>query len=94
MTVAPWTMTDEGEWVLNEPYASHLAAAKRAASDAWMGAVYQYLSSVTGYDVETLNEDFMRRVKRKAEQDEDEKSKEKLLGLVDSYIIEVIERSI
>ena len=47
--MSAWTMTEDGEWVLNEPYKTHSEKCKRLAADAFVDAACQYLSQKTGY---------------------------------------------
>lgn len=61
-----WTLTDEGEWVLEEPYATMLMEAKIGATRAWTGAMLQYLCEHTEYEPEFLRDELLRRCKEDA----------------------------
>ena len=56
-----WTMTEEGEFVLMEPYASQLREARMAATAAWTAALVNYLAERSVYDAETLKDELIRR---------------------------------
>ena len=45
-----WTMTEDGEFVLMEPYASQLREARMTATAAWTAALVNYLAERSGYD--------------------------------------------
>lgn len=90
MADAPWTMTEDGEWILNEPYKTILAEAKRKAAVAWQAEICEYISSKTGYATETLAGEFVRRSITSTS----EESNYKIVGMVDSFIIEALEGSL
>ncbi len=75
-------MTDEGEFILNEPYKSKLEEARIKATSAWADAMYGYLEQETGIPKDELDEEFRRRVKSR---------KGDPLGVVDSFVIEMLE---
>ena len=77
-----WTMTDEGEFILNEPYSSILAEAKKRATQAWIDTMMDYLSGETEYDSEFLLEEFSRRAG---------KANMPPLEIVNSFVIEALE---
>lgn len=56
-----WTMTDEGEFVLMEPYKTQLKEARLTATAAWTSALLEYLAQRTDYDAETLKDELLRR---------------------------------
>ena len=56
-----WTMTDEGEFVLMEPYKSQLLEARMTATAAWTSAMIDYLAEHSTYDAETLKDELLRR---------------------------------
>lgn len=76
-----WTMTDEGEFILNEPYSTKLAEAKRLATQAWLEAIMSYLSEQTPYSDEELLFEFQRRSRTEYAPTE----------IVDSFVIEALE---
>ena len=56
-----WTMTEEGEFELNEPYATMLAEARISATRAWTTTLLGYLAEHTCYDIEFLKDELLRR---------------------------------
>lgn len=56
-----WTMTDEGEFVLMEPYKTQLHEARMAATAAWTQAMLAYLAEHTGYSPEFMRDELVRR---------------------------------
>lgn len=76
-----WSMTDEGEFVLAEPYASELAKVKRDAMNAWVRSVVTELASVTGYGERELACEFQRRCTRD----------DAPMEIVDAFVIEAME---
>lgn len=79
--VAPWTMTDEGEFILNEPYKSQLIECKLGATSAWQDNIFSYLAERTPYTVEQMKDELNRRV---------DVSNMKPTELVDTFIIEAL----
>ena len=57
-----WTMTDEGEFVLMEPYATQLVEARVAATAAWTDALLAYLAEHSQYGIDVLKDELLRRV--------------------------------
>lgn len=62
-TEGMWTLTDEGEFVLDERYAEQLMEARVRATAAWTSAMLEYLEERTDYDVEFLRDELLRRCK-------------------------------
>ena len=56
-----WTMTDEGEFELQEPYKTQLLEARITATEAWTRALLEYLDEHSMYDLETLKQELLRR---------------------------------
>lgn len=56
-----WTLTDEGEFVLAEPYKTQLVEARVVATEAWTRALLEYLAERSIYDAETLKNELLRR---------------------------------
>lgn len=79
---APWSMTEDGQWILAEPYKTHLTNAKLLATKAWMDALVGYLAKNTAYDEEQLCEELLRR-KRTDDMPAPE--------LLDEFVIEALE---
>lgn len=79
---APWSMTEEGEFVLAEPYASKLTECKLGATKAWKDAIIGYLAQETRYGRDELESELLRR-----NEVDDEMGK---VNLVDEFIIEAL----
>ena len=56
-----WTMTEDGEFVLVEPYKTQLIEARVAATTAWTTALLEYLAQHSMYSIETLKDELLRR---------------------------------
>lgn len=56
-----WTLTDDGEFILAEPYKTQLQEARLTATAAWTSAIIEYLSEHSTYDTETLKDELLRR---------------------------------
>ena len=54
-----WTMTEEGEFELNEPYATMLQEARISATRAWTTTLLGYLAEHTCYDIEFLKDELL-----------------------------------
>lgn len=65
-----WTMTDEGEFVLAEPYASQLKEARLIATTAWTNALVGYLAERSPYSAEELANSLIERSQEGATPDE------------------------
>lgn len=57
--MAAWSMTDDGEWILNEPYKTMLDECKIEATNAFNDAMFAYVSERTDYEVPELYEMFV-----------------------------------
>jgi len=57
-----WKMTEDGEFELQEPYATYLAEAKMMATYGWMKGLFQYLQDKCPYTEEQLMAEMERRV--------------------------------
>ena len=64
MADAVWRMTDDGEFELNEPYATQLEEARVTASQAWATALIGYLEPRCPYTATELKDELLRRNKR------------------------------
>lgn len=62
MTQGVWIMTDEGEFVLQEPYKTQLEEAKLHATLGWREGLIGYLEPRTIYTREELHSELLRRV--------------------------------
>lgn len=56
-----WTMTDDGEFVLEEPYATKLTEARNYATGAWIAALLAYLSDQCPYTADELKDSLLAR---------------------------------
>ena len=61
MTQGVWTMTDEGVFVLQEPYKTQLAEAKLYATHGWREGLFAYLEPRTKYTRDELNRELLRK---------------------------------
>jgi len=61
-TVGVWTMNEDGEFTLQEPYATYLAEAKLCATQGWRESLYAYLVERSPYTRDELNDEMLRRV--------------------------------
>lgn len=75
-----WTMTDEGEFVLEESYAAELQAARAAATLAWTNAIVDYLAQRCPYTAEELLASLLTRC-----QEGDEPN-----AIVDEFVLEAL----
>lgn len=64
MADAVWRMTDEGEFELQEPYATMLAEARIEATRAWTMALVGYLEERSPYTAEELVNALLERNER------------------------------
>ena len=64
---AVWRMNDEGEFELNEPYATQLTEARVAATQAWTAALIGYLEPRCPYTAEELKDELLRRNRERDE---------------------------
>ena len=56
-----WTMNDEGQFTLEEPYRTYLTEAKVAATTAWHAALVGYLEPLSPYTAQQLSDELLRR---------------------------------
>ena len=56
-----WTMDDEGNFALNEPYASLLTEIKLEATNAWTQTLLTALSERSMYTAQELKDELLRR---------------------------------
>ena len=78
-------MTDEGQWILNEPFKTQLMECKTRATQAWLDEVYSYLDTHTAYSFDQLSDEFDRRIEEK---------RLPAVELVDAFVIEALEGSL
>lgn len=55
-----WTMTEDGEFVLNEPYATVLREARVEAMHSWCETICEYVAERSQYTAEFLLEELTR----------------------------------
>lgn len=63
-----WTLTDEGEFVLDEEYAEQLQEARLAATAAWSDALLGYLAERSSYTTDYLKDELLRRCREEGMQ--------------------------
>ena len=56
-----WTMTEDGEFILEEPFKTRLQEARLFATEAWASALVSYLAENSVYDSEFLKSELLRR---------------------------------
>lgn len=56
-----WTMDDNGEFHLEEPYRTWLQEAKLASTRAWHEALIEYLEPRCPYTAQELSDELVRR---------------------------------
>lgn len=56
-----WRMTEEGEFVMDEPYATLLRECKLAGTKAWTEAVVGYLEPRCPYTAQELLDELLKR---------------------------------
>ena len=56
-----WTLTDEGEFELQEPYRTWLTEARVVSTQAWTTALIGYLEPKCPYTAEELRDELLRR---------------------------------
>lgn len=58
---AVWSMSEQGEFTLNEPYATQLTEARVTATQAWTVALIGYLEPRSPYTAEELRDELLAR---------------------------------
>jgi len=61
MAGAVWRMTDEGEFELNEPYATQLTEARVESTRGWTAALVAYLEPRCPYSAQELVDELLKR---------------------------------
>ena len=56
-----WTMNEQGEFHLEEPYRTWLQEAKEAATRGWHAALVEYLVPRCPYTAQALTDELVRR---------------------------------
>lgn len=78
-----WTLTDEGEFVLDEPYRTRLNEIRKSLRYGWLDILCSEVSASTKYDKEELLDEFLRR----CEKETDDLPTE----IVDEFIVQALE---
>lgn len=60
--VAPWSMTEEGEWILAEPYASEVARIRAAVTEDFNTRLCEEVARISPYGYDELMKEYVRRV--------------------------------
>ena len=76
-----WTMTDDGEFVLQEPYATYLSEAKAHATQGWLNGLFSYLEDKCPYTRPELMSEMERRV---------EEENMSSMQILEEFVIEAI----
>ena len=76
-----WTMTDDGEFILDETYAEQLQEARVTATAAWTTALIEYLDEHTIYDQEELKDELLRRCQEEGMQ---------AMEIVNEFVLEAL----
>ena len=76
-----WTMTDDGEFILDETYAEQLQEARITATAAWTAALIEYLDEHTIYDQEELKDELLRRCQEEGMQ---------AMEIVNEFVLEAL----
>lgn len=80
-----WTLTDDGEFVLDEAFEEKLNSIKAKLRERWLETICEELSESTNYNKDELLDNFLTRV---------EKSTDVSGNIVDEFIIEALEGSL
>ena len=75
-------MTEEGEFVLNEPYASVLKEARQRAMKAWCTAICDYVAEHSSYEPEYLFNELLRIVNEREDDPEE---------MVSEFVVKALE---
>lgn len=75
-----WTMTDDGEFVLMEPYKTMLFEAKIEATQAWATALIGYLAERCDYTPNELKDSLLERNKEGS----------RPVEMVDEFVLEAL----
>ena len=62
-----WSMSGDGEFTLNEPYATWLREASITATKAWAEALVAYLEPKCPYTAQELADELVRRNKERSD---------------------------
>ena len=62
-----WTMTEDGEFKLEEPYATWLDEAKIESTRGWAAALVSYLEPRCPYTAQELTDELVRRNKERSD---------------------------
>lgn len=59
-----WTLTDEGEFILDEAYSVRLHEIKRSLIESWVDMLCTAVAESTLYPKEVLMDEFLRRCEK------------------------------
>ena len=76
-----WTMTEDGEFVLMEPYKTMLTEARLTATAAWTNAIINYLAEKTDYEADFLKDELLRRCQEEGMS---------AMEIVEEYVLEAL----
>lgn len=76
-----WTLTDEGEFVLDEEYAEQLQEARLIATAAWSDALIGYCAERSSYAPDFLKDELLRRCQEEGMQATD---------IVEEFVLEAL----
>lgn len=62
-----WKMSEEGEFELQEPYATQLTECKMLATGAWHAAAIGYLADRSPYSAQQLTDELIKRNEQRAD---------------------------
>lgn len=86
MTTGAWTLTDEGEFILDPAYKNKLDDIKRKLRERWLDTICAEVAMATEYGKDELLSEFIRRCERE--------SGDLPIEIVDEFIIQALEGSI
>lgn len=81
MAEGMWTMTEDGEFILMEPFKTQLQEARLTATAAWTSAIINYLAEHSQYDPEFLRDELLRRCREEGMS---------AVEIVDEYVLEAL----
>ena len=74
-------MTEDGAWILNEPYQSEVNRIKREITIAFNELLFEEVSKISPYSTDVLREEYVRMVQEREQYASD---------LVTSFIVEAM----
>ena len=80
MADALWTLHDNGEFELNEPYSTMLTEARVAATQGWYAGLVGYLEPRCPYTEGQLREELLKRNERPEDK----------VGIFETFVLEAL----